>query len=620
MSKKKVTAPLTYNPGKGRPKEHLAYLNWQEMEALKRLNGNNQERGPKGLPSFPPADARGSSSKASSSKSSSKSTGARGPTGPKGEARTSPAGGKAGSISRSAGVGSERSSSRDVGVSSSSRASSNAKPAKAVESKTQRESSKPPYAGASQSARGLAKTERKTVNVGPMGTPVSVKKVSPDAKIKGAIERIKESSATQQLSGIPVPRPNPLKDPSKFKLKNENILNNVDAVALGKLVRLQEEYGSPLTITSGHRNPLLNKRVGGAGKSQHIQGNAIDIAVPGASAKDTARLIDAASGVGFSGIGGYRPGKIHVDVGSQRVWGPSYGKESISQLPKPMQQALQSHATGKTPKISVDYSKYEGASFAGLPDKSVVPASLSLPASPSGGIMNLVPDRVKIGYMNQQATKLGRELPGMIAAGAKRVKDYFTGAEEERPVETALTKEQQESVDAVTKRGSLGIRGAGVALGAAGLPAATLIGGRLAGGYKANVQERLEEYAKATPEQKLALEKKDPALIGWGKIASIQPESPYSDYQSWATERGLRGAKGSERDSGIMSIPTQTVAPTPTASTVGTPPRMMGNRPESQYYWDLGVNIPTPADPNYTQYQEYLRQRAAAQAAMYGTS
>jgi hypothetical protein len=96
MSKKKVTAPRTYNPGKGRPKEHLAYLNYQEMQALKRLNGGNQERGPRGLPSFPPADAAGSSSKASS-------TGARGPTGPQGQARSSPAGNKGGapgSVSR----------------------------------------------------------------------------------------------------------------------------------------------------------------------------------------------------------------------------------------------------------------------------------------------------------------------------------------------------------------------------------------------------------------------------------------------------------------------------------------------------------------------------------------
>lgn len=76
MTKKTVKAPLTYDPGKGRPKEHLAYLNWQEMEALKRLNGGNMERGPRGLPSFPPADAIGSSSR-STSRSYGSSSGSR---------------------------------------------------------------------------------------------------------------------------------------------------------------------------------------------------------------------------------------------------------------------------------------------------------------------------------------------------------------------------------------------------------------------------------------------------------------------------------------------------------------------------------------------------------------
>lgn len=73
---KKVTAPVTYDPGKGRPKEYLAYLNYQEMEALKRLNGNNQERGPKGLPSFPPAGAMsGNSAKSPASTSTARAAG-----------------------------------------------------------------------------------------------------------------------------------------------------------------------------------------------------------------------------------------------------------------------------------------------------------------------------------------------------------------------------------------------------------------------------------------------------------------------------------------------------------------------------------------------------------------
>lgn len=96
-SKKKITAPVAYKPTKGRPREYLAYLNQREMDYLRSINGDNMERGPRGLPSFPPDDAIGSSSKASSPSSSSSSTkssstGARGPTGPSGEARSSPAG------------------------------------------------------------------------------------------------------------------------------------------------------------------------------------------------------------------------------------------------------------------------------------------------------------------------------------------------------------------------------------------------------------------------------------------------------------------------------------------------------------------------------------------------
>lgn len=70
---KKITAPHSYDPGKGRPKEYLAYLNEREMAYLRSINGNNMERGPRGLPSFPPDDAIGSSSKAGSTKSTTSS-------------------------------------------------------------------------------------------------------------------------------------------------------------------------------------------------------------------------------------------------------------------------------------------------------------------------------------------------------------------------------------------------------------------------------------------------------------------------------------------------------------------------------------------------------------------
>lgn len=87
-SKRSVTAPVSYDPGKGRPKEHLAYLNYQEMQALMRINGGNKERGPKGLPSFPPDDAIGSSSR-TTTRSSGPSGGMMGGTGSGGSVRTS---------------------------------------------------------------------------------------------------------------------------------------------------------------------------------------------------------------------------------------------------------------------------------------------------------------------------------------------------------------------------------------------------------------------------------------------------------------------------------------------------------------------------------------------------
>lgn len=40
-----------------------------------------------------------------------------------------------------------------------------------------------------------------------------------------------------------------------------------------------------------------------------------------------------------------------------------------------------------------------------------------------------------------------------------------------------------------------------------------------------------------------------------------------------------------------------------------------GGRPYIYYQWDVGVNIPSPGDPDYTNYQEYLRQREEARAA-----
>lgn len=49
----------------------------------------------------------------------------------------------------------------------------------------------------------------------------------------------------------------------------------------GRLV--VDVLGQPIKVTSGYRGPALNRRVGGAAKSQHLTGEAADLQSPGLS-------------------------------------------------------------------------------------------------------------------------------------------------------------------------------------------------------------------------------------------------------------------------------------------------------------------------------------------------
>ena len=46
------------------------------------------------------------------------------------------------------------------------------------------------------------------------------------------------------------------------------------------LERVRAHLGAPITITSGYRGPVLNKSVGGATSSDHLQGMAADVVAP----------------------------------------------------------------------------------------------------------------------------------------------------------------------------------------------------------------------------------------------------------------------------------------------------------------------------------------------------
>jgi hypothetical protein len=92
-----------------------------------------------------------------------------------------------------------------------------------------------------------------------------------------------------------------------------------------------------------------------------------------------------------------------------------------------------------------------------------------------------------------------------------------------------------------------------------------------------------------------------------------------SNYTNWAEKSGLRGApdrRGGGENSGIRSLINEQEGDETTTPEPDTPSTPSGRRPDIYYMWDLGVNVPSPGDPNYTQYQTYLAERLAAQRAM----
>lgn len=75
--------------------------------------------------------------------------------------------------------------------------------------------------------------------------------------------------------------------------------------------------GKPITIVSGYRSPAHNRTVGGAQKSQHMEGRAADVKVAGVPPAEVHKKILAMYQAGelpeLGGIGVY-PSWVHVDV------------------------------------------------------------------------------------------------------------------------------------------------------------------------------------------------------------------------------------------------------------------------------------------------------------------
>jgi hypothetical protein len=141
-----------------------------------------------------------------------------------------------------------------------------------------------------------------------------------------------------------------------------------------KVQQIESAFGKKLTITSGFRDPHRNAAAGGAKNSAHTRANAVDIRFQG-NEEETNKLIEAASAAGIGGIGVYRPGWVHLDIESKRVWGPDFSARTVPEWAK---DTLQAHMTGQI-------QKSPAGDAAAAEAVAASPASPSVAQTPSSG-------------------------------------------------------------------------------------------------------------------------------------------------------------------------------------------------------------------------------------------
>lgn len=78
---------------------------------------------------------------------------------------------------------------------------------------------------------------------------------------------------------------------------------------------IRDHFGKSITVTSGYRCPVHNKRIGGATGSRHSKGDAADIVVSGVAPREVAKYAES---IGIKGIGLYETNAdghfTHIDT------------------------------------------------------------------------------------------------------------------------------------------------------------------------------------------------------------------------------------------------------------------------------------------------------------------
>jgi Peptidase M15 len=112
----------------------------------------------------------------------------------------------------------------------------------------------------------------------------------------------------------------------------------LDPRLIEALEKLRGLAGKPIVVHDGYRCPTHNQEVGGVTNSEHTQGMASDVEIPGLSLQQMFELALQVPEFAQGGVGVYDGGFLHVDVRQHlarwaRVRGQYVGIQHLIQQP-----------------------------------------------------------------------------------------------------------------------------------------------------------------------------------------------------------------------------------------------------------------------------------------------
>jgi hypothetical protein len=134
---------------------------------------------------------------------------------------------------------------------------------------------------------------------------------------------------------------------------NSNMNNDALSGSAQHMVGVMDHMGlGNLGVNSDRRSVTSNAAAGGAKASQHLQGNAVDVATKGMTNEQKEATLDGALAGGATGIGMYGTGSMHIDTRNQAtnpggltMWGSNpnnhYAGQTVDQSPAWAQSDLQ---------------------------------------------------------------------------------------------------------------------------------------------------------------------------------------------------------------------------------------------------------------------------------------